>query len=544
MHPTIADVLALPGVRAGAPAVRAGRAALGSEVRWVHVSELAEPAGTLPGGVLVLSVGLPLADPTTDPARYLGALRAAGAVGLLVELGQQVTALPGGLVQAARAAGFPLVEVRRAVRFAEIIETVLGRILNSQHDLVAFAERAGQAFRALALHGAGADRIVAEAAASLGRPVVLEDLAHRVLAVAGADPEADLRDWPGRSRLAPAGDGAGPEGWTVRPVGPPGTAWGRLVVPARPAPDPAAREATVLTLAGDALVLAGRADPVALLAAARAGLVRDLAAATPADLARIEARARALGLDTGRPFEVLVLVPAGGPPAPDPAPRALPGIRPTALPDAVSDAVSDALGRADAHGGPEPVAAGVDGLVVVLVPGPRRADDVLDAVRAAGPVTAAAAGPGGFARVPDLIREARHVARAAAGTGAPVATPPRRSPGSGGGPAPAAGAWRRTGLGVRDLVWQLRDDPRLLGFVADRLGPVLALDPAARERALSGLRAWVDAGGVVTDFARRLGVGRPAAYVRLARLSELVGADLTEPEVRTSVHVALLATPG
>ncbi|MYW70840.1 PucR family transcriptional regulator ligand-binding domain-containing protein, partial [Pseudonocardia sp. SID8383] len=83
MHPTIADVLARPEVRAGAPAVRAGRAALGTPVRWVHVSEVADPAGTLPPGVLVLSVGVPVADPTTVPARYVDALRAAGAVGLV-----------------------------------------------------------------------------------------------------------------------------------------------------------------------------------------------------------------------------------------------------------------------------------------------------------------------------------------------------------------------------------------------------------------------------------------------------------------------------
>ncbi|MFP5072003.1 PucR family transcriptional regulator [Pseudonocardia nantongensis] len=524
MYPSIADVLALPAVRAGAPAVRAGRPELDTEVRWVHVSELAEPAGTLPPGVLVLSVGLALSDPTTDPARYLGALRAAGAVGLLVELGQQLTALPADLVQAARSARFPLVEVRRTVRYAEIIETVLGRILNSQHDRASFAERAGGAFRTLALHGAGADRIVAEAAALLGRPVVLEDLAHRVPAVAGADPETDLRDWATRSRLAPTGDDAGPEGWTVRPVGTPESPWGRIVVPARPAPDPAAREATVLALAADALTLSGHADPVTLLAAARAALLRELAGATQADVARLAARIRAAGVDTTGTFEVLALAQASGTP--------VAGLR-----DAVTGPGADAV----AGGGPAPVAGDCGDRLLVLVPGSGRAGDLLRELPAALVGTAAAAGPAGFDRVPELMREAQAVLAARAAT-----TPPGERPGVAVAPSTGAAphAHRRSELGVRELVWRLRDDPRLLGFVADQLGPVLGLDPAERDRALTGLRAWACSGGVVADFARRIGVGRPAAYARLARLSELVGADLTDPEVRTSLHVALLAAPG
>lgn len=523
MYPTIADVLAFPAVRAGAPAVRAGRPELGTEVRWVHVSELAAPAGTLPSGVLVLSVGLALSDPTTDPARYLGALRAAGAVGLLVELGQQLGALPAGLVQAARTAGFPLVELRRTVRFAEIIETVLGRILNSQHDRASFAERAGDAFRALALHGAGADRIVAEAAALLGRPVVLEDLAHRVLAVAGADPETDLRDWADRSRLAPTGDGAGPEGWTARAAGPPGSPCGRIVVPTRPVPDPAAREATVLALAADALVLSGHTDPAALLAAARTTLVRELAGATPADLARLRARVRATGVDIAGTFEVLVLAPAPGTPL-------------ARLHDAVTGPGTDAA----AGGGPAPLAGHRDDRVLVLVPGTGRAEDLLRTLPAALVGTAAAAGPAGFDQVPALVREAQAVLAARDAT-----TPAAESPGAAVEPATgtAPHAHRRSGLGVRELVWRLRDDPRLLAFIDDQLGPVLALDPAERDRALAGLRAWAGSGGVVADFARRIGVGRPAGYARLARLCDLVGADLTDPEVRASLHVALLAAP-
>ncbi|GAA1398639.1 PucR family transcriptional regulator ligand-binding domain-containing protein [Pseudonocardia kongjuensis] len=493
VYPTIADVLARPEVRAGAPAVRAGRAALGTEVRWVHVSELAEPAGTLPDGVLVLSVGLPAADPTTDPARYVAAVRAAGGVGLVVEIGQHLATLPDPLVQAARAAGFPLVELRRTVRFADVVAGVLETILVERHARASFTEHAGSAFRTLTLHGADPQRVLAEAATLLDGPVVCEDLAHRVLLTAG---EPDLRDWPARSRLAGP---AGPEGWRTAPVGLPGARWGRLAVPARPAADAEDRIAAVLGHAADALSLLVRdGAPAGLLRAAHAALLGALADATPVDTDRLAVRARAAGIDTTGEFEVVLL--DGG----------SAGTAPAVVPDAV--------------------VATAGGAEIVLVPLPRRAGagsraDELVRLLPAGAV-AAVAGPGPFDRLPELLREARAVAAAYRSTSPDGARPP----------VPPRGGR----LGVRGLVWRLGDDPRLLGFVEEQLGPVLALPGPEREQALAGLDALVDAGGVVAEFARRIGTGRPAAYARLRRLSALVGADLTEPEVRTSVHLALL----
>ena len=75
MYPTLAEVLDLPVRKQAAPRMRAGSAGLDVPVRWVHVSEQRNPAGTLSGGELVLSIGVAAADPGTDVA----ALRDAGA---------------------------------------------------------------------------------------------------------------------------------------------------------------------------------------------------------------------------------------------------------------------------------------------------------------------------------------------------------------------------------------------------------------------------------------------------------------------------------
>ncbi|NWJ69739.1 PucR family transcriptional regulator ligand-binding domain-containing protein [Pseudonocardia sp. ICBG1122] len=489
MHPTIADVLARPEVRAGAPAVRAGRAALGTPVRWVHVSEVADPAGTLPPGVLVLSVGVPVADPTTVPARYVDALRAAGAVGLVVEIGRQLPSLPAGLVQAARAAGFPLVELRRTVRFAEIVAGVLGQVAHRDDDPGPPGVEA--VFRSLALHRVPPGRVVGELARRIDAPVVCEDLAHRVLLTAGGP---DLRDWAARSRLAGP---AGPEGWATAPVGRPGARWGRLAVPSRPTPGTADRVRALLDAAADAVSLLDP-SPEGLLRSARDALVADLAVAVPSDAGRLAVRARAAGLDTGGPLSVVALRPAG-----DDAPgRAVDPER------AVDAALAVAAPGAT-------VVSPAPGELVVLVPGD--GGPLLAALPAT--VAAATAGPGPFAAVADLLRRARDDVAAHAATG-----------GRGLVRVPA----------LRGLVHRLGDDPALLGFAADVLGPVAALPAAAHGDARDTLWALAEAGGVVADVARRLGVGRPAAYARLRRLSGLLGLDLADPEVRTALHLALL----
>ena len=53
--------------------------------------------------------------------------------------------------------------------------------------------------------------------------------------------------------------------------------------------------------------------------------------------------------------------------------------------------------------------------------------------------------------------------------------------------------------------------------------------------------ASLDAGAVVSAFARAVQLSRPAAYARLDRLRSLLGADLGHARTRSSLHLALLA---
>jgi PucR-like helix-turn-helix protein len=86
----------------------------------------------------------------------------------------------------------------------------------------------------------------------------------------------------------------------------------------------------------------------------------------------------------------------------------------------------------------------------------------------------------------------------------------------------------------------LAADP-LLGreFAADALAPLQGLTPAARLRLYETLAAWFAEQGRLGLVARRLGVHPQTARYRLARLRELFGDSLDDPERRFWLSLAL-----
>jgi PucR family transcriptional regulator, purine catabolism regulatory protein len=147
----------------------------------------------------------------------------------------------------------------RETQFIEITEAVHALIINAQLEELRASARLHQVFTELAVSGAAADEIVRQAAALSGGPVILENLAHQVLACepAAQDTTRLLASFAARSRaVVPAGrTGYDPNsGWLVTVVGARGEDWGRLIMVrgAEPAPYDVAlieRVATTLALA-------------------------------------------------------------------------------------------------------------------------------------------------------------------------------------------------------------------------------------------------------------------------------------------------------
>ena len=122
--PTVADLLAAPGLRlhlVGGDASTCQR-----PVRWVHTTELRDPATYLRGGELVCTVGVNLLSPKACRG-FAAAVAGAGAVAVCFGVGDVHPAVPEALVAACTAVGLPLLELPAGAPFLAVGEHLADR---------------------------------------------------------------------------------------------------------------------------------------------------------------------------------------------------------------------------------------------------------------------------------------------------------------------------------------------------------------------------------------------------------------------------------
>jgi purine catabolism regulator len=535
MLPTVTEVLQLEPVRQGAPRVVAGSAGLSNPVRWVHVSEVIDIARELRGGELVLTTGIALPDDASGLSRYLGDLADVGVVGLAVELGRRYsTSLPAALVTAADRRGVVLVELHRGTPFVNITESVHSLIVDSQLAELRASDEVHQIFTELSVEGASAAEVLRQVNEMTAVPVVLENLAHQVLAyeTAGGGSEGLLQNWETRSRsVLPATRTAYDEasGWLVTMVGARGHDWGRLVLVLGDTPQP--RFTVVLERAASTLalnVLVERDRESLERQTHRTLLTGILSHAYPA--AEIAVRARALGvtLENRRLVGVVLRLatsaktgaarPAGAleaqarlRDATDRAAAAVKAARLTALIGGIDDTT---VGILLSLGGREQEEAALDGLTEAL----QRSGGLDGVVVGAGSVVT------GVRDARRTLLEAGQVADAAHRTGGE----PR--------------AWYRLpDVRLRGLLHLLRDDARLQTYAERELGPLLAYDAKHGSDLVRALETYLSNGGNKSAAASKAHLSRPAFYERLRKIEHVLGVDLDSVESCLSLHVALLA---
>lgn len=534
--PTLADVLALPVLVSGRPRVVAAADRLDTPVRWAHVAEIPEIPALLRGGELVLTTGIGLPRDDRGLTGFLRSLAAVPVAALAVELGRTFTdRLPPAMVAAAAHLGLPLIELPREVRFVEITEAVHSLILDAQVAQLRAAQHVHETFTEMSLDGAAPEQVLHQVARLAGAPVVLENLAHQVLAhdAAGSDPARLLDRWQARSRRATV---EGRTGWDVdagmlvATVGARGQDWGRLVL-VRDEPQPVdlvLMERAAATLALNRLLAR---DLEGLKRQTHRSLLASLLSHAEPD-ADVLLRAQALGVPLERRRLLGIVV----------RPRATPGAPPGELEgQAQLRDLGDAVAQATRTAGVDALVGTLDdrGIGVLAALGPRQRDvevlvelssEVRRAVRGRLPGTDAeaiviAAGSlvGGPRDARRSLVEAGQVADAA--THLPSTAPYLRLP----------------DLRLRGLLHLIRDDPRLQTFVERELGSLLAHDASTGDRLTATLREYLVAGRNKSAAAAAAHLSRPAFYDRLARIGKILASDLDDVETCVSLHVALLA---
>ena len=537
MLPTVAEVLQLAAVRRGAPRVVSGEAGLGQPVRWVHVSEVTDIARELSGGELVLTTGIALPEDASALAGYIDDLADVGVVGVAVELGRRYhRTLPAALVKAAERRQLPLIELHRGTPFVNITESVHALIVDAQLAELRSSDEVHQIFTELSVEGAEPVEIMRHVARMTGSPVVLENLAHQVLAydAAGTDAGELLRNWETKSRSAGVTERTGYDetaAWLLTAVGARGHDWGRLVLVCAERPLP--RHTVVLERAASSIalnVLVERDQASLERQSHRTLLTAILTHAYPASEVAVRAKAIGVPLEGRRLVGVVVRLPAT--------------VRGSALEaQARLRDVGERVGSALRSARLIALVSAIDeGSLGVLLSLDRRAaeDAALDELAEAVRKASATAGPGpnpgpgevviGVGTAVEGVRDARRTLLEAG----QVADAARHET--------SGRSWYRLlDVRLRGLLHLLREDARLQTYVERELGPLLAHDARHGTNLTEALTVYLEHGGNKSAAAAAAHLSRPSFYERLRRIERILGVDLDSVESRLSLHVALLA---
>ncbi|MFH8587846.1 PucR family transcriptional regulator [Streptomyces celluloflavus] len=527
---TVRRALELPALRRGLPEVLAGADRLDRAVRWVHAGEVPHIASLLKGGELLLTTGLGLGARPSEQRAFIRKLADREIAALVVELGSRFESLPSALIDSARECGLPLIQLHREVPYVTVTEEIHTEIVNSHYALLRRADEVLRRCTDVLLRGGGAPEVLRLLAAFTGNPLCLEAPDGSPLYAAGPEgsdgeggpADADpLLAWEGLRdtgvRIDVPGGGHGPDAVRARlvllPVNSPLAPVHRIA---------AERAAGLLAV----VMLQSRQEEV-LAARGRGDFLADLAEGRIA-AAEAPGQARLLGFRPGGDpvLPVVMRLPSG---LPYPGSWAL-----------LAQALREELAAPGVPVllGVRPVEGRVPMLVALRAGQDRHAlaDRIAEALRAgvvrAGldrpaayrPVVVvgtagdwAAAGPG--------LRHAAEAAAAAQGL-------------------PEQPWYDARRLDIELLLWRMREHGELgvlADFVDRAIGPLLAHDRGARQPLLPTLEAYLASAGRKAETARDLNVNRQTLYDRLARIAQLLGTDLDDPQTVLGLRLALRA---
>ncbi|MEV7325472.1 PucR family transcriptional regulator ligand-binding domain-containing protein [Streptomyces sp. NPDC093970] len=505
---TVRQIMSLERVLAGDPEVVAGAAHLDRPVRWVHVAEAPDVGVMLTGGEMVLTTGVLLAGDPHKQADYIQSLYRAEAAAVVLGLGRAFPSPPDAMRRAADRCGLPLVVMHRPFPFAELTEEVQSRLVRRKFAAVSLSEAVRTALTGLITAGAPLQRLLDEVAVHSACPVVVTNLAHRVLATAGERSAVDdvLRDWERIARQAGGGEG---DGWIRAELAGRGERWGEIMLCGYRGDTATGR--LLADRGAEALVLhrmLGGGAARSWEEQSAQGLLTDLVSGVvPAR--QLLPRARAAGLPVNRRTFVPVVVRDAEPAQVERILRllGLPGLV-AELTERVTAVLLSLARDQDA-----------DALATHFA---LRLHDETPRPHA---VVAAACPRTGWDEVPTGLREARHVADAVADSSAALDLPP---------------VVRLRDVHLRGLIRLLRDDPHVQAFAERELDGLLC--PVGTDQdLLAVLRTYLATGRNKSRTAQLHHVSRPALYRRLEAIQTRLGVDLDDFEQAASVHIALLS---
>jgi PucR family transcriptional regulator, purine catabolism regulatory protein len=506
----------------------AGEGHLDMPVRWVHISELADPTPWLSGGELLLTTGIGL-DSAKHQRDYIATLADHGLAGLGLGTGFTHDKVPKALADAARERDFPLFEVPYELPFIALTEKAFTRLVNEQYALLQRSIAAQERLQRIVLSERGLDAIVGALATLVGGPALVFDgrgelqalrtfrreLDDEVVAALGEELRDRARRGDGRG-FVPAHAELATRALAL-PVGGGDTsersvpqAW---LVAAKDSGGLAEIDRLILQQAVTVVALELLRRRVADTTERRlAGDVLSAAIAAELEGAELARRLEPFGL--GGQVSALVVTPPE-----------------RATLEACEAAVAEAL-RGEAISG---LVAPSGANVVALLPS--FLDDELfelaeRAVARAGEQLGARPAAGVGRAVPaGRAREAYHEAR--------CALEARQLGAPNGNGSSRAGVATYRDLGSFQLLLSLQDSDALALFCESLLGPIENGEGHYGGELMRSLEAFIECNGQWEAAARRLYCHRHTLRYRIRKVEELTGRDLSSARDRIEFWLAL-----
>jgi len=504
---TIRRIAALPDL--GLELV-AGRSGDEREVRWVHVSEVADPTPWLRGGELLLTTGLQLA--AADAAAYVDRLADAGLAGIGFGIGMEHDEVPSALVERADERGLPVLRVPVDAPYISISEAVSNMLAAERYEAVTRAFEAQQTLTRAALAGSS-ETLIHETARQLRGWAVLTDGNGEAVTswpvTAAAEHLPSLLPDLVRARHGAARSAAAiispSESTVIQALSIDGLPRGFLVVGVPHAIGAYER----LVLSGAVALLTLESERTREVSSRLQRLRSDVlmqilrSSRPPADAAR---QVRSWGLD---PLALRMIV----------------HVRPVADGRRVYEQMLTAI--ADAQ---SPVAAtylehGDEARIVVLGPADgEELDDVLSRIGVAGGTV----GVGGACSIESVDRSFRSAVRAAE-----IGRIEQRS------------ITRFDDLAAMQLLLRSDQQEATSAYVASVLGPLaIAAATPKLEVLRTTLQTFLGNNGHGNETAAALGIHRHTLRARIDRIAELTGRDPDSSYGRMELWLALLVESG
>lgn len=200
--PTVREAMQLEGF--ALCVLVAGAQGLDRTIEWVRVIETPETAAKARPGELLLTTAFPIRDDPAAQVELISTIARVGGAGLVVKPGLYLDTLPIGMAEAADRQGIPLFTLSQDIPWVDLMSPLLERIINAEHARLKQSMQIHRRFTELALDGKGIDDICRALAELVGSAVVVEDATFHLLAHAGgSDVDRHRRDTIARHGTPP-----------------------------------------------------------------------------------------------------------------------------------------------------------------------------------------------------------------------------------------------------------------------------------------------------------------------------------------------------